>query len=83
MRKLFTATVIVATVALAAGSAAPAFARGGSRSGGAAVTASGSPAGFSHGNKTGWGGGTSPPGWSHGNKTGWGGGTMPPGLSRR
>jgi hypothetical protein len=42
------------------------------------------PAGFTHGQKHGWNGGTTPPGWTgHGNKTGWGTGSMPPGLSGR
>ncbi len=88
MRKAMTAAAFVAAIALTAGSIGPAFARGGGgggagSGGGMASASTGFPAGFSHGNKTGWGTGTSPPGWSHGNKKGWGTGTMPPGLARR
>lgn len=38
------------------------------------------PAGWSHGKKTGWDGGSTPPGWSKGKKTGWDGKDSPPGL---
>ena len=51
--------------------AVPAFAK---RGGG------GSPGGFSHGEKKGWGENETPPGWSHGEKKGWDDEDMPPGL---
>ncbi|OGN89363.1 MAG: hypothetical protein A2Z74_04070 [Chloroflexi bacterium RBG_13_46_9] len=38
------------------------------------------PAGWSHGKKNGWDGGSTPPGWSKGKKTGWDGKDSPPGL---
>ncbi|MBI2166701.1 MAG: hypothetical protein HYU34_00445 [Candidatus Omnitrophica bacterium] len=41
---------------------------------------SGMPAGFSHGEKKGWGESGHPPGWEKGEKKGWGGESVPPGL---
>ncbi len=38
------------------------------------------PAGWAHGKKTGWDGGSVPPGWSKGKKTGWDGKDSPSGL---
>ncbi len=40
------------------------------------------PAGWSHGKKNGWDGGSTPPGWSKGKKTGWDSKDLPPGLLR-
>ena len=81
MRYPFAATLTAATVAMAVGSATPAFARGGP-GGGPFASGAGFPPGFTHGNRTGWNGSNTPPGWSRGSKKGWGTGTMPPGLSR-
>jgi len=41
------------------------------------------PAGWTKGNKIGWGGASVPPGFSKGNKKGWGGESLPPGLMKK
>ena len=43
----------------------------------------GTPPGFSKGQKKGWQGGTTPPGWAKGKKKGWDEAGMPPGLKKK
>ena len=73
----FISIVAAALAGTALALAVPAAAKGpGWKAGG------GTPPGFSHGRKLGWGSAGRPPGWSHGKKTGWNGAGMPPGWSR-
>ena len=65
MRKGMAAAAIIAAVVVGAGMAAPAFAKHGNEHGGGpdgGWTRGSNPPGWSHGNKTGWGGRGMPPG---------------------
>ncbi|TMJ59934.1 MAG: hypothetical protein E6G81_07795 [Alphaproteobacteria bacterium] len=65
MRKGMAAAAIIAAVVVGAGMAAPAFAKHGNEHGGGpdgGWTRGSNPPGWSHGNKTGWGGHNMPPG---------------------
>ena len=63
MARGIAAAALIAAVVVGAGMAAPAFAKHGNGNGGGGGFSNGSnPPGWSHGNKTGWGGRDMPPG---------------------
>ena len=61
MAKPIAAAALIAAVVVGVGMTAPAFAERGGHGGGA-WSSSSNPPGWSHGNKTGWGGRSMPPG---------------------